>query len=248
MRVFVLLVCLLFSGFASAQVLAPASPAGVVFSQNQAGFFPPGQIAYYRFSEGGGNNTADESGKGNTGTLLNSGIGFGPGMFGSGLSGTGSGSGYVNLNSSIEIAIQASNSCSVSAWVYLTSSPVVGLILGNSTSGACGFYYRLGYLTLAAEGESEYCISTVAVPLNKWVHVAGTTTLNSPASCSIYLNGVLGYSSSVSAGSFGNSGVTQIGGDSNNSYQWPGYIDEVRICACVWPSSVIAQIYNYVGP
>jgi len=188
-----------------------------------------GLIAHYKFDETSGTTAADSSGSGNTGTLTNmSGTEWTTGKVGGALDFDGSND-YVDLGTSLANNL---GDATVSAWVYvqggsgtwrsiLEKNKIVGFGLNSGNGLHLNFGNGSGW-----GGAGVNSASTV--PMNQWVHVAGT---RSGSTVTLYIDGVSGATgSNSSTGS--NSFSLGIGAKLLSASQAqfvPGIIDDFRI-------------------
>lgn len=121
------------------------------------------------------------------------------------------------------------------AWVYLTSSNATCVILTKGhTSGSRVPSYELSLVSgrprfFVGPGSGTSGITEAAsaevLPINQWVHVAGTAQGNT---LRIFVNGIL--KKTGTAGARGNNAVDlTIGRRNSNDHHLPGYMDEIRI-------------------
>jgi hypothetical protein len=198
----------------------------------------PGLVAAYGYNEGGGTSAFDSSPTGGMATLL--GATWAAGQFGSTLS-TNAG-GYAE--SADADAVTPATTTTMSAWVFLASSPTEIASIVNKWDGSPEDEYLFGltpnrnpYFSWHTTGGSTWgtpAYGEVAgsgqVPLNVWTHVA---VVRSGAAVSFYINGVLSSSSfPLDAHSFRNgTNSLRVGGQNRGGVNrsFPGRIDELRI-------------------
>ena len=186
-----------------------------------------GLIGHWKFDETSGTTAADSSGNGNTGTLTNmTGSEWTTGKVGGGLTfdGTNDYVGLGNVHNNLGDA-------TVSAWVYvqggsgtwrsiLMKNKILGFEL-NSGNGITLFFGN-------GSGWGPAASSASNVPMNQWVHVAGT---RSGSTVTVYIDGVSdGTSSNSATGSNSLSlgiGAKQLVSSANGHL--PGIIDDVRM-------------------
>ena len=175
-------------------------------------------IAAYGFSEGTGTTTADASGNGNTGTLVN-GVAW---AAGGKLSFDG-----IDDRVNIGTGVGVSTALTLEAWIYIATAPnTAQVILAKSTNYTLQITSPdVGLWVLRFYNGSSFNDSTY-LPLNTWTHVAVTVD----GMVRFYVNGVL---SSSAAGAVGatNANVAWIGWYDGGSavHQWKGSLDDVRI-------------------
>ena len=138
----------------------------------------------------------------------------------------------VNLGNSINSVLAGTNSITVEAWVYPTSTYNLQTIVGNYQD-EMQFLLRLDNLAphfwISSPGSTNFSVAvgSTTVPLNTWSHVAGTwdgTTIR------VFLNGVQ-IGTEVKAGVFPsmNQNVKIGGGLNNGTEYFTGNITDVRI-------------------
>ena len=200
-----------------------------------AGFAPAraALVAAYGFDEGRGSRTADASGHGLTGTVVDA-AWTTAGRYGGALSFGGRRS-YVTLGN--PAALQITGSMTWSAWIFATADPPRdGPIVAKSSGGG----WRLetsrdtGVATFAIavspDGQGLTRRYSAALRgLNTWYHVAGVYDA-AARTLDIYVNGVLSNGvlrGTVPARQYGWGSVTIGGSPSGSSFR--GRIDEVRL-------------------
>ena len=154
---------------------------------------PPGLVAGYRFSEGSGPVTADLSGNGITGTLVNGPV-WVSGQYGPALSF--SGTDYVDLGN--PAALQLTGSMTLSAWIRIGANPVddaaIVAKLGPAgwqlkTSADTGA--RTAAIQISSNGsDSIQRYSQTVLAANTWYHVAGVYDA-AARTLQVYVNGTL---------------------------------------------------------
>ena len=190
------------------------------FAQAHAGL-----IGHWKFDETSGTTAADSSGSGNTGTLTNmTGSEWTTGKGGGALDFDGTND-YVNLGTSLANNL---GDVTFSAWIYREGSTTsFGEIFAKNTIIALSVNNSNDKLRLNfADGSSwsPYPESGSTLPLNQWVHVAGT---RSGSTVKVYLDGVLeGTATNSRTGS--NSNALGIGHKPGSGFFFNGLLDEVR--------------------
>lgn len=182
-----------------------------------------GLVAAYGFEEAGGPIVIDTSGSGNGG-VINGATRTSAGRFGRALSFNGGAMVTVADSPSLHF----SNAFTLEAWVYAVEldgwRDVVykGLDDAYYLEGSSGS----GPPALGGQFAGAPLYGTDVLPLNTWVHLAGTyngTRLR------LYVNGELVSSRLESALIDPSTGPLTIGGDSLYGQYWIGKIDEVRV-------------------
>jgi hypothetical protein len=142
---------------------------------------------------------------------------------------------HVNLGTGINSAISALNKITVEAWVKpSTTSGPYRIIVGNYSTPAnqmqfCLRQQNTGYVFFIGNGSLGNYLNVLAansVTTGVWQHVAGTWD---GSVASIYINGVLSNTASITYPSFGTTTNSVIIGINSVPEQWSGGIDEVRI-------------------
>ena len=194
-----------------------------------------GMLAGYSFSEGSGTATADASGNGVAGTLVNNPT-WVAGKNGSGLSLNGS-STYVDLGN--PAALQFTGSMTLSAWVFETGNVADDGQIVAQSDDISGWQLKsspdTGLRTFAigihnASGISIQRYSNTVRALNTWYHVTGVYDATAQT-LSIYVDGVLdnGILSGTVPSYQRASTVGANIGRRTGGYNILGTIDDVRI-------------------
>jgi RHS repeat-associated protein len=215
-----------YSSVASATTLSPPPGAG--------------RVGAYAFSEGTGATTADSSGLGNNGTLVNGPVWTTAGKFGNALSFNG---GTQSVDIGNAPSLQISGSMTLSAWIYSTAFPSNDAAIVSSTQAAtAGFQLdttadngprTIGFKLTDASGARMSRYGATVIPLNQFVHVAGVYDATAQT-MTVYFNGAL--DNGVTVGTVASSQQIStlhvlIGQrpDVVGGYPFIGTIDEVRI-------------------
>ncbi len=143
-----------------------------------------------------------------------------------------------------------------SAWVYLTSYAVAGVISRyNGTSGwklqidATGQFQLAGFN--AASGNYSYVQSYQSIPLNRWVHIAAQLDMSTfTATTTTSYCMIDGVDVPASVGRAGTNptalvqaGNLEIGSTNGGTNPFPGYIDQVAVySAKVTQATILASI------
>lgn len=161
---------------------------------------------------------------------------------------------YVDMgnNYSFEYTMPFSLSC----WVYLTSVPIVGTLMGKTLGGGSGYQgYTLelanqipAFVLRNTAGSNEAYITGPALALNTWYHLVGTSDGSGTATGMLmYYNGVL-QSTTIGANSLSATIVTsadfQLGGNTNTGFYYNGIQDECSVFNDVLTQSTITSMYN----
>ncbi len=205
------------SAFVASIVLAVGAP-------------PSGLVAAYGFNEGTGTRAADASGNNLAGTVSNA--TWAVGRFGGALKFSGQSTSRVTVASSP--LLQFSTAFTLEAWVNpqvaQQSEPtlIAKEIPGNLqyVLYAKGLGVGPNVYTLSG-GNYQTAAAASTIPANTWTHLAATYNGNT---LSIYVNGVLTSSNTVSGSLATGSGSLRIGNNAIfGSEGYSGLIDEVRI-------------------
>ena len=116
-------------------------------------------------------------------------------------------------------------------WIYPTASPSQPIIMGQ-WSGSYSWALEMSnnssrhlrFLTNA--GSIVDNVSSTAVPLNQWSHVA---LVRNGTSFVAYLNGTSVVSSTVTGALANSTNALSIGASASGSYPFQGYISNVRL-------------------
>jgi hypothetical protein len=134
----------------------------------------------------------------------------------------------------------------VELWVRLASTGAIRVPIGNRSSGTgLGIWWvevgtdQAGYSAWQnTAGTSYYPTYTGTISANTWTHLA---VVRNGTTLTMYKDGVGGTAVTGVTGTFGGNGAIYIGGIAA-SYNWDGYIDEVRI------SKVARYAANFTAP
>lgn len=203
-----------------------------------------GAAGYWKFDENTGATTADDSGNGISGTLVN-GPTWVSGKNGSGLNFDGTDD-NVNLGTSTIInPIQMS----ASAWVN-PSAPTNnwGVILNRWISGALSYHLSMGdgttnnkltiYIDTVTGGPKSLSMPGT-LSLGTWHHVAFTYD---GSNLNLYVDGALSATTTHTGNIRGTVVDTKVGAQSGNLYHYKGIMDNVRIYDRALSGSEIANL------
>jgi PKD repeat protein len=214
-------------------VSAQSYAATYSVSQNP---LPTGLLAGYRFDEGSGTTTADLSGNGITGALVN-GPTWTTGRYGGGLAFNGSS--YVDLGN--PATLQLTGSMTLTAWIKISANPFDdATIVGKMTTAGWQLKttqdtgQRTAAIQISSTGSDaiqRYGKTVLAV--NTWYHVAGVYDA-AGRTLAVYLDGVLdsGVLSGTVPASQSNLAVNvNIGQRTRDpgTFNFRGTIDEVHV-------------------
>jgi len=216
-------------------------------------------VGYWNLNENAGNTATDDSGSGNTGTLINS-PQWVPGESGSALNFANAGKAYVSASGAETLSNLYTHGMTVAAWIKPRSagSGTSGRIIDKDNNNG-GWYFSMNGATSVKLGIDTFSVaspsrvSTTGIKLNVWQHVAATWDGSASGSnIHIYINGVLADGTAVSG-----SGVAEIDNDTpfaigNRSVDvgrsFDGGIDEVRVYSGVLSAAEIQALVNGTNP
>jgi len=244
-------------GAATHNITAPANPATYTATYTAPPPPPPpptnGLVGAYALSEGSGTATADLSGAGHNGTLIN-GPAWSSGKYGNGLS-------FDGVNDYIELADPGSFNFgtadfTIEAWVQRTG----GLgghgreILSKTpptswTSGSKEFYFNDANRLAFGSFDTPEVASSATITDTNWHHVA-VTFQASTKQVKLYIDGVQDGAGNLNLQPDGSGRVARVGavGISPTQY-FAGKLDEIRIYQRVLTASEIqADMANQIGP
>jgi lysophospholipase L1-like esterase/chitodextrinase len=214
---------------------------------------PPGAALSLPLDEGAGTVTADATGNGNTGTLLN-GPAWTAGKSGGAIS-------FDGIDDTLYIAKASSlntvtTAVTVATWVYRSSTqPGIVSVLSRQVGNTYYEHFYLGFedgkcrwFVNTSSGYSDFTIGGASA-LGQWIHLAGTYD---GADVKLYVNGVLQFSTPHS-GTFASdvTGLT-VGASHNDGAHAPtegfnGRADEVNVYAQALTAQEILQVYQSTG-
>lgn len=201
-------------------------------------------VAWWRQGEPSGTTMTDASGNGRNGTYNTAGVTYGiagavPADADTAVSFNGT-TGYASVpdNNVFSPQVGTSGAISVEAWVKLTSLPPAGgedraaIVTKSANSNyEYGLYAysdgRVGFQLWRSAGTTHSLAVGGSIPLNQWVHVAGT--YKNGVATKAYLNGTeVGSSTTFSGSTTNGTGSVSIGRRHNGQYL-PGSVDEPAI-------------------
>ena len=204
-----------------------------------------GLVGWWTMNEGSGTlTTADSSGNGNTGSLINS-PAWTNGVIGSALK-------FDGANSAIGTSLNLSNYLQITycAWIKLPSLPssYKFFVTTDGAGGFGGFTLGIGNDNrIYASGNNGYAIALNAAVANTWYFLCGSATNTQLGKILLYINGVIDTAgSSALITSVGNSTTLNIGrrlGPFTPVYI-DATIDDVRIYNRALSSDEILKLYN----
>jgi hypothetical protein len=208
---------------------------------------PTGMVAAYGFNEGSGTTTVDQSGSGNTGTLVGASWAA-TGKFGKALSFNGS-SARVTIPDSPSLDL--TTGMTLMAWVNPTANTSWRTVVLKETSN------DLAYALYASSDtnrpgvwmnttSTQSVTGTAQLALNTWTNVAATYD---GATLRFYVNGAQAGSKAVTPSMLVSGNPLQIGGNAVWGEYFAGLIDEVRVFNRALTASEISSLMNTaVGP
>ncbi len=214
-------------------------------------------VAYWRFDEGGGGTAYDKAGS-NNGTLnagaggINTAVGqmwTRQGKIGGALECDGTDDWLNCGNNSV---FDITSEITIQGWFYLASDPNTDANNNYRQMVGKGGYSPWGLLleenralsgSVYIAGVRQKTDTSYLMPTGEWVHVT-YTYVGSTGNARIYVNGVLKTEQTKTTGTFntsaGNVGISAI----QQTYGWPGYIDDVRIYNYARTADQILVDYN----
>jgi RHS repeat-associated protein len=219
-----------------------------------------GLLGYWSLDEGRGTTTADISGNGGIGTLLNS-PSWQTGSsckFGDCLSFTGSSSQSVSVPSSNAISIQSSTSSfTLSFWFKISSTPTStealvsksGLCTGSPPMG-CG---DTGYgVELTSSGHLEGILMNDGSALGSATGSGSISTgvwhnvvfVDNAGALTLYLDDSSYGTGTATAGSIVSTNPLTFGSDGSNGMYFTGSIDEVKLYGSALSPSLVTGLYS----
>jgi regulation of enolase protein 1 (concanavalin A-like superfamily) len=216
-------------------------------------------VGYWNLNEGSGTTAADASGSGNTGTLINS-PAWTAGESGNALNFVSGGKGYVSASGAGSLANLYTHGMSVAAWIKPRSggSGSGGRIVDKDNNDGGWFLAMNGSTAIRFAVDtfptlSPSRVSTAAIKVNGWQHVAATWDGSvSGSNIHIYINGVLADGTPIDG-----AGIAQT--DSGTPFaignrsvdlarSFDGAIDEVHVYSGVLTAAEIQALANVTAP
>jgi hypothetical protein len=238
------------SAAAATLILSAVAPLSAAHAAVTASDAP---VVQWGFDLGYGSSALDTSGHANTGTL-GSGATWTTNAHtnGEAVSFDGTSNGYVT---SAANAVNTTQSFTVSAWVYLTSSSGTYGIAAESGTTSSGFILKYDNTNNAWMFDMPQTDSTnptqdrafVAsnASLNTWTHVVGVYD-SVGHNIGISVNGVA-LATAPHTTTWNSTGLLQVGRlrwNGNNQNNLPGVIDDVRVYDRALPNSEVADLYS----
>jgi hypothetical protein len=189
---------------------------------------------------GGDNNALDIVGT-NHGTL--NGAAYAPGKVSQAFSFDGT-EGYVNVPYSSSLDLQGS--LTITAWINSTNNSSLNRGIAGKAGGYQIYVEAGGLLVFGfynVSGGWTLLHSSILIPENAWVHVAGTFN-STDGTMQLYINGAPDTSLSTAQRLSANANPVKVGGFGSDGSPFSGRIDEVGIFNPALSASEIATIYN----
>jgi hypothetical protein len=191
---------------------------------------------------------ADASGKGNNATLagLNAASAWTTGRSGGALRCDGSGGALVNSSTSLNTI---TTGVTISAWVYRASASTgYAVVLSREIGTTFSEHYWLGINgdNVGFSGSSGNVVSTTAVPIGIWTHLAVTHDGNTAR---IYVNGSQVTSKILNAVFKSDTSKVVICGNQNDTSgaiqeRWNGLVDDLQLYSRALTATEIADLAN----
>lgn len=221
-------------------------PPNTIASDAQVPFIFSSLVGHWPFEEGSGTTTADATGAGATGTLLN-GPTWAPGWLGQGALEFDGGNDRVDVGNGP--LFQITGPITLAAWVYVDTIDDNGrIVTKGGASGQRGWSLNVENIDawafqVAASATANLSINVTNILTRTWLHVAGVYDPAVPV-MRCYTNGVLGgeRTEGVPASQFNSPLNVSIGARPNNQTWFDGKIDEVRIYARALSDGEIADL------
>ena len=220
-------------------------------------FFPNGIVGWWKLDEGAGTSAADSSGRGNTGTLINTPTWTSSGEINGALTFLAASSQYVNVPDAPSLDVVGS--WTVSTWVNPTTVPGAGgkkvlakddasnnsnygIALVNGINGCASLGWRIYF-----DPGGNVCYVTTINP-GTWYHVVGEWD-SVGQNLMIYLNGALVATQHIPGGvpTSASGGALELGNEPGISAYLNGTLDDVRVYNRALSASEIAKLYNAAG-
>ena len=222
-----------------------------------SGGLTSGLVGHWKFDEDAGVFANDTSGNGRTGTISGPTWAWIPGRFGSALHFAG------NDQVTVPGLPQATDSYSVSAWIYIASSEASGassianVLNTEIPGGGWALYaalYPTGYAGYAFRfwaGPQGYDISPPApcncIVLDAWVHLGAVLDATS-STLSLYVNGTLEPVATTTAGISAGATTLDIARSQAPGFMMTGALDDIAIYDRALVPEEIAQLAQAPAP
>ncbi|MCI0703401.1 MAG: DUF4082 domain-containing protein [Planctomycetia bacterium] len=222
---------------------------GVTVNVGLASTSSSGLVAAYNFNAGSGSSLDDSTSNNNDGTISGA-TWTSSGKYSGALSFDGTND-WVTISDANSLDL--TNGMTLEAWVRPTSANNYGTALFKEKSG--GLTYALYGVNGSSEPPASYINSSTdgekmaegasQLALNTWSHLAATYD---GATFSLYVNGTLVSSQSVTGSLQTSNGVLRIGGNSVYGDYFQGQIDDVRVYnRALSHSEILADLSTPIG-
>jgi len=209
------------------------APPNTVAEGTQVQFTYSSLVGHWQFEEGAGLTTADATGSGFTGTLLNGPV-WVAGRIGQGALKFDGADDRVDVGN--PPAFHITGPITLAAWVWVDSIADNGrIVTKGGASGQRGWSLNVEgtevwAFQIAVNSTTSLSLNLAGIPRNEWIHVAGVYDPSVPI-LRFYTNGILGgeRTDSVPTTQFDSPLNVSIGARPNNQTWFDGRIDEVRI-------------------
>jgi hypothetical protein len=244
--------------FAGAGVGLACTPGPIDVATLSSGGLTSGLVGHWKLDEGAGVIANDTSGNGRTGTIAGPSWSWIPGRFGSALHFAG------NDQVTVPGLPQATESYSVSAWVYIASSEVMGassianVLNTEIPGGGWALYaalYPVGYTGYSFRfwvgPPQEYDTSPPTpcncIVLDAWVHL-GAVLDATASTLSLYVNGVLQPTATTTAGISAGATTLDMARAQAPGFMMTGALDDIAIYDRALVPEEIAQLAQAPAP
>lgn len=201
-------------------------------------------VLLYTFETGKGDTVKDYSGKGNDGKLM--GTNWGAGKFRTGLEFAGNAKrDFIEVSDSESLDL--TDGLTIEMWIYLNTPSTAG-----GTGATKESTYKFGprsdrkvlhrMVTTEKDWGAAVVISNALLPINKWVHIAGTYDAKSGDGI-IYIDGKEDNKGTIGGDIVPNNDVLWIGRGAGPFLD--GKIDELRISNTARTQKEITQLMNF---
>lgn len=216
-------------------------------------------VGFWNLNENAGITATDDSGSGNTGTLINSPQWI-AGESGSALNFVNGGKAYVSASGAESLSNLYAHGMTVAAWIRPRSAGggSAGRIIDKDNNNAGWFFsmnaatgVKLAIDTFTVSSPSR--VSTTGIKLNVWQHVAATWDGSVTGSnIHIYINGVLADGTAVNGSGVAEADAVTPFAIGNRSVDvarsFDGGIDEVRVYSGTLTAAEIQALANGTSP